>query len=149
MQKEFSIENLSEIAQEVIDIAINHTYDGATVLALEGDLGAGKTALTQNIARILGVVEDVNSPTFNIMKKYKIPLTTSHILPTTLIHIDAYRLDSGKDLENLGWSQILKDEKNLVIIEWASKIAEVLPARALRAKLAHTGDTTRHITLTY
>ncbi len=145
MQKEFSIENLPEVAQEIVDIATKHSYDGATVLALEGDLGAGKTALTQNIARVLGVVADVNSPTFNIMKFYD----TKNEKLKKLVHIDAYRLDSGKDLENLGWNEILKDEKNLVIIEWASKVAEVLPARALRAKLAHIGDTTRHIVLEY
>ena len=68
---------------------------GGEVILLLGNLGAGKTCLTQGIARGLGVRGKVNSPTFNIMKIYKIKIGT-------LCHIDAYRLNSGLDLEKIG-----------------------------------------------
>lgn len=95
---------------------------GGEVLALVGDLGAGKTTFTQGLAKALGVKKIVNSPTFVLLKIYK----TKHPKIKQLVHIDAYRLGSGADLEAVGWRDYLNQD-SLVVIEWADKIKEVLP----------------------
>lgn len=114
---------------------------GATVIALSGDLGAGKTTLTQAVARKLGVVESVISPTFVIMKEY--PVATGPYC--RLVHIDAYRLESAAELERLGWREILADAGTLVLIEWPEKVPEAIPADALLVSLSHIDDAQRSI----
>jgi tRNA threonylcarbamoyladenosine biosynthesis protein TsaE len=95
----------------------------ATLVGLYGDLGSGKTAFTQMVAKIFGVVEEITSPTFIIEKIYK---TKSDIFPT-FIHVDAYRLDSGEDLKKIGFDEVLKDPEALVFLEWPERVAEILP----------------------
>lgn len=89
------------------------------ILALIGDLGTGKTTLSKSIAKGLGVTEDITSPTFNIVNEYH-----SGRLP--LYHFDVYRLDSGADLMNIGAEEYF-DAGGLCIIEWADRVAEILP----------------------
>lgn len=86
----------------------------ATLVTLSGELGAGKTALTQEIAKQLGVYTAVQSPTFVIQKSYRVD--DDHF--KTLVHIDAYRLTSFKDLEDIHIKETLSEPTNLVIIEW-------------------------------
>lgn len=86
----------------------------ATLMTLSGELGAGKTALTQEIAKQLGVYTAVQSPTFVIQKSYRVD--DDHF--KTLVHIDAYRLTSFKDLEDIHIKETLSEPTNLVIIEW-------------------------------
>jgi len=86
----------------------------ATLITLSGELGAGKTALTQEIAKQLGVYSAVQSPTFVIQKSYRVD--DDHF--RTLVHIDAYRLTSFKDLEDLHIEETLHESTNLVVIEW-------------------------------
>lgn len=95
---------------------------GGEILALSGDLGAGKTTFTQFLAKALGVKVHVNSPTFVIMRIYK---TTRHPFQH-LAHIDAYRLDSEKELEYLGLDQYLGQSTAITVIEWAEKIKNEL-----------------------
>ncbi len=94
----------------------------ATIVGLYGDLGSGKTAFVQSAAKIFGV-EEVVSPTFIIERIYK----TNDDIFSTLIHIDAYRLDNGEDLKKLGFEKILKDPSALIFIEWPERVAEILP----------------------
>lgn len=89
------------------------------ILALIGDLGTGKTTLTKSIAAGLGVTEAITSPTFNIVNEYH-----SGRLP--LYHFDVYRLDSGADLVNIGAEEYF-DAGGVCIIEWADRVAEILP----------------------
>ncbi|MDB5187866.1 MAG: hypothetical protein JWO50_386 [Candidatus Kaiserbacteria bacterium] len=98
----------------------------ATILALHGDLGAGKTTLVQIVAHEFGVTEVVTSPTFVIMKKYA--LSTGPY--STLVHIDAYRLKNSHELEVLGWSDIAEDPKNLICIEWPERVEALVPSSA-------------------
>ena len=103
---------------------------GATIVALRGDLGAGKTTFTQALARELGIAATVQSPTYILMRKYQI---SNHkpVRPTggfqTLIHIDAYRLENPKELSALKPEQFLSDPKTLVVVEWPEKVAGALP----------------------
>lgn len=141
MQKTFARNELPEIARELL--AGVTKGESATVIALSGDLGAGKTSLTQALARELGVAGNVISPTFVIMKRYDLPRAECARGFRTLIHIDAYRLDSGKELEKLGWAEILSEPSNLVLIEWPERVKEIIPQFARRVLLDHSseGDT--------
>ena len=93
-----------------------------TVICLEGDLGAGKTTLTQSIARGLSIDEYVTSPTFTIIKEYSGRLN--------LYHMDAYRLDSEEDMYDLGYDEYINSD-GVCIIEWASKIKNLIPKSAI------------------
>ncbi len=86
------------------------------VLLLSGDLGGGKTFITQNLGKLFKVKGHINSPTFNIMKLYNIINKSSHF--KYLLHIDAYRLSSYQDLLNLGLEEYLVNEEVLLVIEW-------------------------------
>ncbi|MBI2030452.1 tRNA (adenosine(37)-N6)-threonylcarbamoyltransferase complex ATPase subunit type 1 TsaE [Candidatus Kaiserbacteria bacterium] len=110
--------------------------DTATIVTLSGDLGAGKTTLTQGIARALGVEETVTSPTFVLEKSYE--LTGQKW--SRLIHIDAYRLVSEHELEVLGWREMAQDPANLIVIEWPEMVVELIPADAIRITLSGDGD---------
>ena len=129
----------------------------ATVVALNGHLGSGKTTFVQAVARALGVNNIVTSPTFVIMKKYdlnddfdadkvnesavkKVVRTYKH-----LIHIDAYRLEDGADLEALEFKNIIADPSNLVLIEWADNVKGGLPADIKKIDFEYVSENERKI----
>ncbi len=114
----------------------------ATILALHGDLGAGKTTFVQELARQLGVDETVISPTFLIQKRYSIHDT---IFPwKQLVHIDAYRLQSAEQLQVLDWEELVKDPSNIICIEWPENVADVL-TEAHHLYFEYIDDATRQI----
>jgi tRNA threonylcarbamoyladenosine biosynthesis protein TsaE len=117
--------------------------DGATLVTLSGELGAGKTAFTKAVANILGVEGVVTSPTFVLEKIYLLPEGKSF---KRLIHIDAYRLESGKELSALGFDEIMQDAGNLILLEWPEKVAEVLPTPAARLSFVVHENDSRTIT---
>ncbi|MFP4514937.1 MAG: tRNA (adenosine(37)-N6)-threonylcarbamoyltransferase complex ATPase subunit type 1 TsaE [Parcubacteria group bacterium] len=96
------------------------------VLALIGDLGAGKTVFAKAFAKELGVKEEVISPTFNIIKTYQIKDNKKN--DKVFCHVDAYRLNSYQELLEIGIDEYLNDENTIVLIEWADKVKELLPA---------------------
>ena len=95
----------------------------ATIVALVGDLGAGKTTFVQALGKELGVTETMQSPTYVLMKKYQ----TTNSKFQTLIHIDAYRLENPEEFAALRPGQFLQDPKTLVVVEWPEKVAGALP----------------------
>ncbi len=97
---------------------------GGEIIALEGELGAGKTTLTQYLAKAFGIKEKVTSPTFVLMKVYQIQDRKSKI--QNLIHVDCYRLDDPQELFYLGIEEYLNNPEAIVIIEWADKIEKYL-----------------------
>lgn len=107
----------------------------ATVIALHGELGAGKTTFTKAFAKLLGVASPVTSPTFVLMKTYDIG---THEYFKTLVHIDAYRLESSAEASPLRLSELFSDPQNLICIEWAERIANILPKDRLDITFAHT-----------
>ena len=114
-------ENLQGLVKEVLAKFPNKNT--ATVLALVGELGAGKTTFVQVLAKELGVVETVQSPTYVLMKKYQIP----NFKFQTLIHVDAYRLEKPEEFTALNPEEFLKDPSNLVCIEWPERVEGALP----------------------
>ena len=113
----------------------------AVVILLEGDLGSGKTTFTQFLAKELEVKNYVTSPTFVLMKKYKI----NHLNFKQLIHIDAYRLTSDQDLFNLGWDELASNPENLIVIEWPEKVADFFTGQETKINLQFIDEQTREI----
>lgn len=113
----------------------------ATVVGLSGELGSGKTAFAKGVAKALGVLQTVTSPTFVIEKIYKLEgQQFSH-----LIHIDAYRLSDSNELVTLGFNEVLRDPNNLVLIEWPERVSDVLPTGARIIHFTFVDDGTRTI----
>ena len=110
--------------------------EGATLLTLSGELGAGKTTFVQGIAEALGVREVVTSPTFVIEKVY----TLEGQRWQRLIHIDAYRLHDPHELEMLGWKELLLDAGNLIVLEWPERVELIIPDTAIRIRIDIEGD---------
>jgi len=115
-----SIKETSEIANNWLkDLTSKYEASGEAVLAgLSGHLGAGKTAFVKEVAKGLGVKEEITSPTFVIMKIYK----TNHSRWHRLVHIDAYRLEKREELEVLRFEDVMADPHNLVMIEWPENV---------------------------
>lgn len=129
--------NLGEIlASEII-----RDYKNAPkVFALKGDLGAGKTTFMQGIAKGFKIKEKVLSPTFVVMKKFKLSAPFKN-----LYHLDCYRLEGKKDLEALNFSEIISDPQNLVFLEWPEKIKSALPKNTLWIEFGHKNLDKREI----
>ncbi|MDP3795409.1 MAG: tRNA (adenosine(37)-N6)-threonylcarbamoyltransferase complex ATPase subunit type 1 TsaE [bacterium] len=129
-----SVQDLKKAASDLVELlGAERGRPGARVLALVGDLGSGKTALTQCLAEVLGVRERIQSPTFVIMRS----VPTAHEYFQTLWHIDCYRLDNGAALSALGFKDVLQDQSGLVVIEWADRVRELLPEGTLWVTLTH------------
>lgn len=116
--------------------------EGATLVTLSGELGAGKTAFTKAVAHALGVEEVVTSPTFVLEKIYLLPDGKKF---RRLIHLDAYRLESGIDLAPLGFDELLTEPGNLILLEWPERVEVALPAPATRISFAANADGSRTI----
>jgi tRNA threonylcarbamoyladenosine biosynthesis protein TsaE len=99
----------------------------ALAIAFEGDLGAGKTTFVQGMAKGLGIKEQITSPTFVLMKKYKISISHSRSAIRYFYHFDCYRIDKAWQISELGFDEIISNPKNIVAIEWPENISEILP----------------------
>ena len=110
---------------------IGKTLAPDSTLALHGDLGVGKTTFVQGLAQGLGITEPVTSPTFNLF--------TLHRGPTTLLHLDAYRLDHAGQVEDLLLTDFMVSPWCLAV-EWPDKVADWLPAGTLHLELGILPD---------
>ncbi len=111
-----TIQQTHDLAQQCI------AHNTHRVMTLHGDLGSGKTTFAQGILHACGAEGPYTSPTFTIVKEYDIDAYGY----TAVYHIDAYRITSA-DVVELGWHDMMKNTKALVIIEWPENIADVLP----------------------
>ena len=105
----------------------------ATVLALKGDLGAGKTTFLQGFAKGLGIEENILSPTFVIMKKFQISNSSFKMF----YHFDLYRLNSAEEILQLDFKEIINNPENIVAIEWPEKISDTLSKNAILIEFNH------------
>lgn len=94
-------------------------------LSLEGDLGSGKTTFVKGFGKGLGIDDEMVSPTFLIYKKYS---TRNN---RDFYHFDAYRI-SDKDLPLLGFEEIIREDKNIVVVEWSENIRKSIPKKAVK-----------------
>ncbi|AVL77797.1 MULTISPECIES: tRNA (adenosine(37)-N6)-threonylcarbamoyltransferase complex ATPase subunit type 1 TsaE [Staphylococcus] len=105
------------------------------IILLNGDLGAGKTTLTQFIGKAMGVKRNINSPTFNIIKSYQGNAFKLH-------HMDCYRLEDSE--EDLGFDEYFEDQA-VTLIEWSEFIESFLPNNHLTIDIKTINETTRNI----
>jgi tRNA threonylcarbamoyl adenosine modification protein YjeE len=142
------IQTLQELAEEAgrLTRTLNPSAKGATLITLSGELGAGKTAFARAMARALGVEEAVTSPTFVLEKIYALPAPRSGAGFVRLVHIDAYRLESGEDLAPLGFDKLMQDTGNLVVLEWPERVLDGLPPAAVSVSIIAHSDGSRTFT---
>ncbi|NCD01086.1 tRNA (adenosine(37)-N6)-threonylcarbamoyltransferase complex ATPase subunit type 1 TsaE [bacterium] len=136
------LEKITKTELETINIAKEFVNNIETnVLAMEGDLGAGKTTFAKGLAQGLKIKKEITSPTFTIIKLYK----TKNKKYKQLCHIDTYRLNSEEELLSLGFDEYIKNEKTLTLIEWSEKIKNLLPEKYYKISIEHINETTRKI----
>ena len=116
---------------------------GGDIVSLVGNLGAGKTILTRGISEFLGVKKGVKSPTFTLMNIY----STNNPKIKFICHIDAYRLNSAKDLLAIGAEEYFDDPETITIIEWGDKAKNILPRRAKTITIDTINENKRKICL--
>ncbi len=112
----------------------------AVVVGLEGELGAGKTTFAKGFAGGLGIKETMKSPTFILMRVFK-------LRHKTFFHIDAYRVRKPKEFLALGFKNLLKDPSNILFVEWSDRITKILPKKYFRFSFKVLDKNLREITL--
>ncbi len=124
----------------------------AFVVALEGELGGGKTTFLQGFAKGLGIKEKILSPTFVILKRFKISrlirvssAAGENLKFKNFYHLDCYRIRKAEEILDLGFKKIVSDPGNIVAIEWANKIKKIIPKNALWLKFEFVDKNKRKI----
>lgn len=112
------------------------------IIALTGDLGAGKTTFVQGFAKGLGIKDKIISPTFVLMREHKIPNTD-----TVFYHLDLYRLEEPIDIVNIGLKDLIQNPENIILIEWSEKLGENLPQNATKINIEKLDQASRRITV--
>lgn len=120
------------LAREILKMKSRH----ATLVALSGSLGSGKTTFAQGFMKGLGVRVKIQSPTFIILKKFAIPSKTKSQFHT-VFHIDAYRLKRAEEARPIGFKEIIGDQNNIILLEWPEKIKKFLPKNYILVLLRH------------
>ena len=125
----------------------------ALIIALEGDLGSGKTTFIQGLAKGLKIKENVLSPTFLILKQFSLseaglPLAEIRSYKS-FYHIDAYRLKNSEELLELGFKDLINNSENIIVIEWADKIKKILPKNILWINFKNLGKSRRKIVILF
>jgi tRNA threonylcarbamoyladenosine biosynthesis protein TsaE len=128
-----SVEQTEAIAAE-----LSQQFRGGEVIALEGDLGAGKTQFVRGLVRGLGGdTRSVSSPTFVLLNLYDSGRLTVY-------HLDAYRISGADDFEAIGFTELL-EQNGVIAVEWPSRVAALLPANIIRVSITATSETSRQI----
>ena len=128
----------SDKETESIGEQFGRAVKDGTVIAMYGDLGAGKTAFVRGMARGMGISERVSSPTFTIVNEY--------LGDRTLIHFDMYRLGSADELFDIGWEDYLA-RGAVCAVEWSENVEEAFYGDEVRLTIEKTGETSRKITI--
>jgi len=131
----FSQKETQKLAGSILaDLIKKSPKNKALILALQGNLGSGKTTFTQGLAKFLKIKGRVNSPTFVVMKRFK-----------NFYHLDCYRLETAEDVLELGFQEIMSNPKNIVVIEWPEKIKKFLPKEAIYLKFKFINEAQREV----
>lgn len=119
----------------------------ALVIALEGELGAGKTVFVKGIAKSLKLGVKIKSPTFVLMREYRLASGLKSKDLKHLYHLDCYRLRDHRDFMTMGIKEVFDDPRNIVLIEWADRIKKILPKKHTKIHIDHISKNERKITL--
>lgn len=123
----------ADLAKKLLKKKLNETL----VIALEGELGAGKTTFIKGFSKALEVREKILSPTFVLIHKHKLSIKYEVLGKKYLYHIDAYRLNSEKDLLKIGVKEIFANPENIILIEWADRVKKIIPKTAIWINFDH------------
>ncbi len=122
------------------------------ILCLYGNLGAGKTTFVQGLVKGLGVTKRIISPTFVIVRSYKLNLKSQisnlksqNAAINMFYHVDLYRLQSEKDMASTGLSDIMQDKNAIIAIEWPEKMGLLIPKKRWEIKFENMGEDKRKI----
>jgi tRNA threonylcarbamoyl adenosine modification protein YjeE len=139
--EEKHISDLGELAHDARNFlqVLEKPEKGATLVTLSGELGAGKTAFTKEVAKALGIEEVLTSPTFVLEKIYALPAPKLGFI--RLIHIDAYRLSGGAELAALGFDEAMADPENLILLEWPERVSDAVFTPTTRIHIRVEGET--------
>lgn len=120
-----------------------------TVIGFFGNLGSGKTTFIKGLAKGLGIKARINSPSFVILKIYPLAkrLSDARVNKCLLYHFDLYRLDSLKELEDVGYEEFISGD-GICVIEWADRAKKILPNNYLRIQMQVKGENSRLIKIT-
>ncbi|MDD3154204.1 MAG: tRNA (adenosine(37)-N6)-threonylcarbamoyltransferase complex ATPase subunit type 1 TsaE [Victivallaceae bacterium] len=132
----------SEAETEQMAANLARALPPGSVLALRGDLGAGKTVFARGFARGLAVDEIISSPTYTIMQEYALPGGKG-----MFYHMDLYRISDARAALAFGVDEYLDDEDSFVLLEWPERIEELLPEKTIEIQIEHLSDTERKFTL--
>jgi tRNA threonylcarbamoyladenosine biosynthesis protein TsaE len=111
---------------------------GGERIALTGEMGAGKTTFVRGLASGLGIDPlEVSSPTFTLIHVHE---NDGKDGVSSLVHVDAFRLENASELTDLGWSDLLTDERNVMVVEWPQKLASSLGEGVLKIELFHAAS---------
>lgn len=148
--KEIIVKNIEEL-KIFAEVFLSFLYEqqksnnldssSTQIVGLFGDLGAGKTTFSKEIASLLGVEETVTSPTFGIQKQYM----TKNKVFFEFVHIDAYRIEDIREIGTLRFVELFEKPNTLIFIEWPEKIAEVLPKETIMLSFEALDENTRKI----
>ncbi len=133
-----NIDFSSESEQDTMDFArrLLKEMPSGGVIALHGDLGAGKTVFARGFAQALGITEPVSSPTYTILQEYPAPGGRY------LYHLDLYRISDERAALAFGVDEYLESGE-YVLVEWPERIAGLLPENTLHLEISHSGETKR------
>jgi len=142
---EHTAQNLKETCELADDFAksIKKQEQKATVIALYGNLGSGKTSFVQGVAKTLGIKKTVISPTFVIERIYALEGESWK----RFVHIDCYRFEKASEVKSIDWDEIIKEPDNLIFIEWADKIENELPKDSIKIYFEFVNENTRKISI--
>ncbi len=140
MTKQF----LTHSAEETIELGrrLAPWLRDARIVLLRGDLGSGKTTMVKGIAEAFEAAEqeDVTSPTFTLVHEYRGP-------ERSLFHIDLYRIESLRELETLGLDDLIREDGNILLIEWGEKFARLVDECDVEIAIERVGDEERRFTV--
>ncbi len=139
-QMQIDIPDLAALPAAAAALATAIAESGYSVVAFEGEMGAGKTTLIRALGQVLGVADDVSSPTFALVNEYR----DGRGQP--VYHFDFYRVDSEEEAARLGAAEYF-DSGYLCLVEWPARVAGLLPAAHLQVSLAVTGPETRELSI--
>ncbi len=131
-------------ATEALGAALAKALPRGSVVAMYGNLGAGKTVLARGFARGLGITEPVSSPTYTIVQEYMVPENRGRFY-----HLDLYRIADEHAALGFGVDEFLADSEAWTLLEWPVRIAGILPPDAIRLTIARIEDEAREIKLEF
>jgi tRNA threonylcarbamoyladenosine biosynthesis protein TsaE len=137
---QIDIPNLAALPTAAAALATAISESGHSVVAFEGEMGAGKTTLIRALGAVLGVADEVSSPTFALVNEYR----DGRGQP--VYHFDFYRVDSEEEAARLGAAEYF-DSGYLCLVEWPARVASLLPPAHLQVALTVTGPETRQLSI--